>query len=212
MKWQLALITLIAIVILAAMTYILIHINMAPTIESATICECIGILKTSNPGTVIMGAADDTPPADWLDEFRRKNRCPDHPNCRTEICPELLDRYEAIDTGQKTLIEMHYTHYCTYCKRMTPVFTQVLNEFTNGLGNEKYDFKLNDVMENPVRGIRSVPSIFKYDGKHLSKYKGQADYDMLKEWVLTPPSRTIDELRTCSKSGARGGSKMGTKV
>lgn len=149
-------------------------------------------VKTPREGTVVTGGGGS-----WIEQFRRNSKCVGENG--TEFCDELIDQYEAMVGNElpigKTLITQYYSTECPYCTQQMPIFNQILNEFNNGDSNIKYIFRQVDVLKSVNPGIKVVPSIIKFDGKSIGKYRGPAVYEQLKEWILTSKGKPIAEIR-----------------
>lgn len=156
-----------------------------------------GILKVKKPreGTVVEVSGGGEP-SSWLEKFRSNSVCIG--NNGTEFCDELLTELKSMVGNElpegKTLIIQYYSNECPYCTRQMPIFNQILNEFTSGDSNTKYVFKQVNVVTNKVPGIKVVPSIIKFDGVNIAKYKGPAVYETLKEWILSAPGKNVNEI------------------
>jgi len=85
----------------------------------------------------------------------------------------------------KTIIQFHHTTWCPHCIRMMVPWSQVkfdLLEKTPEKGNVVLLEKDED--ECRTAGVERVPTIIKYSGEKICRYKGSANYDKLKKWIL----------------------------
>lgn len=98
------------------------------------------------------------------------------------------DRFPASKYGKNAIVVgLHYTKWCPYCSRMTPVW----NEIKRDLANSPNDFSgitmiENDEEKNPTNGVVEYPTIIKYRNGKALKYLGPADYNNLRSWILEP--------------------------
>jgi len=90
---------------------------------------------------------------------------------------QYLTGTTAENFGSKT-VTLHYTEWCSFCKKMKPVWQQVKND----LGGQVRFIEV-DEDKNPTPGITGYPTIVKYDGNY-SRYSGEADARKLKQWIL----------------------------
>jgi len=107
------------------------------------------------------------------------------------LCRELVDYYvewrerlirENPDAAEKTMIVRHKTEWCPYCVDSAATWSSVLNEYMNGENNLKYTFIENDEDVKRTPGIRSIPTIVKFDGKRICATLTR-DYNKLLEFV-----------------------------
>jgi len=84
------------------------------------------------------------------------------------------------------VVGFHYTNWCSYCNLMKPVWEQVKRNIQSDSNMSAVTFIENDEDKNPTSGVNVYPTIIKYRGGKARKYKGLADYDQLRSFVLTP--------------------------
>jgi thiol-disulfide isomerase/thioredoxin len=85
-------------------------------------------------------------------------------------------------------VTLHYTNWCGYCKQMKPVWEKVKVAAANsGIIFSEVD---EDIAHTP--GITGYPSIIMLNERgERSKYFGTADFDTLRNWVVSPLQRPI---------------------
>lgn len=94
--------------------------------------------------------------------------------------------FEEIDFGKDAIIVgLHYTDWCHYCKLMKPIWFRVKRNLESGPYSAVKMVEVNED-ETPTRGINGYPTIIKYRGGKARKYDGLADYNQLREWILSP--------------------------
>ncbi len=99
------------------------------------------------------------------------------------LCQELINHYDEIHKfhgRDKIIIGLHYLDACGHCIRMIPIWNALINEHN---GSKNVVLIQND--ENKLRtpGIKSVPTIIKYNGKMIEKWSNGADYDAISAWI-----------------------------
>jgi thiol-disulfide isomerase/thioredoxin len=99
----------------------------------------------------------------------------------------ILSYYKTLNktnsNQNEIVIGLHYTDWCGYCKLMKPVWQQVKNDLAKTHPNVV--MVENDEQANPTRGISAYPTIVKFRGGKGRTYKGRADYQQLKEFILS---------------------------
>lgn len=94
--------------------------------------------------------------------------------------------YSAKQFGKDSIVVgLHYTNWCGYCKRMKPIWEKLKKEF-NTPEYSGITMIENDEEKAPTPGIDHYPTIYKYRGGKMREYKGLADYDQLRTFILTP--------------------------
>lgn len=83
------------------------------------------------------------------------------------------------------VIGLHFTNWCGYCKQMKPVWQEVKASLKME-GNSAVTMFENDEEETPTQGVDSYPTIIKYQEGKARRYRGRADYDELRKFILTP--------------------------
>ena len=114
---------------------------------------------------------------------------------KTEEFSECLTNYykalrrklerEKPENANKTILQLHYTSWCPHCVRMMVPWNQVKYELMEKR-HEMYNKLIiieHDEDLCKSSGITSVPTIIKYDGKKICKYRGGADMEKLKRWI-----------------------------
>lgn len=83
-----------------------------------------------------------------------------------------------------TVVGLHYTDWCGYCKLMKPIWYELKKELS---GNPDYSALVmveNDEQAKPTPGITGYPTIVKYVGGKARIYDGRADKDQLRQFIL----------------------------
>jgi thiol-disulfide isomerase/thioredoxin len=124
-----------------------------------------------------------------LSAFRRGNtKCIENTQ---GLCRELVEYYEKLrdeliekdpENINKTIIQRHYTTWCPHCIDSAPVWASILNEYLNGETNSRFIFLDNNEQENRTPGIRSIPTIVRFDGEKISMTQAK-DYARLKKFI-----------------------------
>lgn len=95
-------------------------------------------------------------------------------------------KYGGGDTD-RIVVGLHATSWCGYCKVMKPVWNQ-LKEVLKKIGANVIMVE-NDEDANPQPWVRGYPTIVRlYHGK-IQEYKGPADFEQLKAFVLNPSNQ-----------------------
>lgn len=89
------------------------------------------------------------------------------------------------ESESKITVGLHYTNWCPYCKKMKPVWEAVKSNLSGDRFKQLVMFE-NDEEINPTPGVTSYPTIIKYRGGKAREYKGVADYEQLRTWILSP--------------------------
>lgn len=84
------------------------------------------------------------------------------------------------------VVGLHYTDWCGYCKLMKPVWNELKEELTKDPKYSGIVMIENDEQAKPTRGITGYPTIIRYRGGKAEKYKGRADYQQLRAFILSP--------------------------
>jgi thiol-disulfide isomerase/thioredoxin len=85
--------------------------------------------------------------------------------------------------NNKRRIYLHYTQWCHFCRMMKPVWEKVKTA-TTGSGIEYIEVD-EDLVHTP--GISGYPTIIMLDEQgRRHKYIGQADFDTLRNWCVSP--------------------------
>ena len=91
------------------------------------------------------------------------------------------------DRQNNIVVGFHYTNWCGYCQLMKPVWEQVKQNLSCG-DYSGIILLENDETKNPTPGVDSYPTIIRYQNGSARKYKGHADYQELRTWILNPVS------------------------
>lgn len=95
-------------------------------------------------------------------------------------------KYRGNDTD-RIVVGLHSTSWCGYCKVMKPVWNQ-LKEVLANIGANVLMVE-NDEDANPQPWVRGYPTIVRlYHGK-IQEYKGPANFEQLKAFVLNPSNQ-----------------------
>lgn len=81
------------------------------------------------------------------------------------------------------VVGLHYTDWCGYCKQMKPVWFQLKKELENGEFSGVVMIENNEEVKRTA-GVNSYPTIYKMRNGKMIRYKGRADYNQLREFVL----------------------------
>lgn len=96
--------------------------------------------------------------------------------------------YSQKDYGADTIIVgLHYTDWCGYCKLMKPVWYELKQQLANSQYSAIIMFE-NDEQVKPTPGVDGYPTIFKMRNGMVTKYKGRADIDQLRSFILETPT------------------------
>ena len=110
----------------------------------------------------------------------------DHPDCLVEYYAKLREKMEKKDPDMKdkTIVQMHYTDWCMYCKKIKPVWKKLKRAAPHNPKLKHVKLVQLDQDVCVVPGIKSVPTLIKQtpDGK-LTKYTGEKNYKELFNWV-----------------------------
>lgn len=95
-------------------------------------------------------------------------------------------KYGGGDTD-RIVVGLHSTNWCGYCKVMKPVWDQLKANLKTI--NANVLFVENDEDENPQPWIKGYPTIIRLYHGRIQEYKGPADYEQLKAFVLNPSNQ-----------------------
>lgn len=85
------------------------------------------------------------------------------------------------------VVGLHYTDWCHYCDLIKPIWFRIKKDLENSPNDFSGVLMIeNNEEKNPTRGINSYPTIIKYRGGKARRYDGVADYNQLREWILSP--------------------------
>lgn len=94
--------------------------------------------------------------------------------------------FDARSQGQHSIVvTLHYTDWCSYCKRMKPVWEKV-KQSLSGPQYSGITFVENDEDKFPTVGVESYPTIVKLREGKARKYLGRADFDQIRKFILSP--------------------------
>lgn len=95
------------------------------------------------------------------------------------------NKYTKEKHGENSLVVgLHYTEWCGYCKRMKPVWAQVRKNIESNPDLSGVKFIEIDEDKTPTAGITSYPTIIRYKDGRAREYKGVADYDIIRSFIL----------------------------
>lgn len=80
------------------------------------------------------------------------------------------------------VVGLHYTDWCGYCKRMKPIWEQVKESLKDHTAVVMVE---NDEDKNPTPGIDAFPTIYKMRNGKLHKYNDRADFNSLRQFILS---------------------------
>jgi hypothetical protein len=94
--------------------------------------------------------------------------------------------YTKYDNIDKIVVGYHYTKWSPACLTFNPIWDAVKNEVIKNPSLTNIIFMENDEGERRTEGILRYPTILKYVNGRCIRYKGFADYDQLRTWILDP--------------------------
>jgi hypothetical protein len=90
-------------------------------------------------------------------------------------------KYHGLD---KIVVILHYTDWCSYCAQMKPVWNNIKREILSNPSLTNVIMLENNEDINKTSGVDRYPTIRKFVNGRCHKYKGYADYDRLRSWIL----------------------------
>jgi|SRR3989344_2480634 len=90
-------------------------------------------------------------------------------------------KYHGLD---KIVVILHYTNWCAYCQQIQPVWAEIKKELASNPSITNVIMLENNEDVNKTFGIDRYPTILKYVNGRCLRYKGYANYDQLRTWIL----------------------------
>ena len=81
---------------------------------------------------------------------------------------------------KRMALGFHYVNHSPKCELYRPIWEKLKKD----MANMEIDFIENNEDDAKTPGINSYPTIIKYENGVGEKYKGLADYEKLRSWVL----------------------------
>jgi len=89
--------------------------------------------------------------------------------------------YRKQETAGTTVVGLHYTDWCHFCKLMKPVWHSTTKQFA---GNTAYKFVEINEEKTPTAGVASYPTIARIKDGKVSQYHGGANASALKSFIV----------------------------
>jgi thiol-disulfide isomerase/thioredoxin len=93
-------------------------------------------------------------------------------------------------SGSRIIVIYHFTTWCPACKRMSPIFEAVRNDIMNNPDLSGVYIEANDEDKNKTPGITGYPTIIRYQYGKMRQYDGPANYNQLRQFVLSATGPT----------------------